>query len=457
MKRFSRRQMLSGMTTSGLALSLRSAITGIPMSFLLTGKAYAAGEGDPKITILSCSGAGEAVNVCGPGSFEPGLESYFEHPQANEVDAGDVGTVMVNGMALTAEHLEHGAQMALGDGSVTMAAAWEALPADLRQHLLFFHHRTNAGIHPQFPTVLTAHGGIQGMGGRGAEQLPAAIAQETAQILDTTTTTPFVLGSGAFSSEGAPLPSYAPMQAKTLASSVGNAVGGPENFGALYDHYIDQTYAQVKTSGTAEQKKFLDRHASSRVQATAFGEDLVQLLEGITDDSIESQLRTAVAMAKLKLAPVIITNFSFGGDNHSDFDLTNESNKTLHMIKALDALWQAAKSLDVVDDILYATLTVFGRDARRGAKGGRGHHGKLCTGMVLGSHIQGGVVGAMDTSSGQAVATGINTGTGTGADPDVLAEDTLYTYYKTLMLLAGVPADRRDERVPEGQDVTSMI
>ena len=187
-------------------------------------------------------------------------------------------------------------------------------------------------------------------------------------------------------SAGSPLPRYSPTQTKQLANSVGRAIGGPQNFGILYDHYIDSAYADVKANGTPAQKRYMDQHASSRNQASAFGESLGQLLDDITDDSHESQMKTAVALVKLKLAPVIVCDFSFGRDNHNDFDLSVESNDTLSTLGALSTYWAAAKELDVVDDTLYATSTVFGRDTKRGGKGGRGHEGELCTGLVIGAH-----------------------------------------------------------------------
>ncbi|MEM9071767.1 MAG: hypothetical protein AAGE52_24875 [Myxococcota bacterium] len=451
----SRRRFLKKLSGGSLTLALRSAITGLPPLFLL--HRVLADEPAAKIAILACSGQGQPLNVAGPGTYDAGLEDVCQHPQAREVDTQDVGTVIVNGETLTAASFEESAELRLGDRRVRMARAFSTLDADLLEHLVWFNYQTTANIHPEFPTVTTAYGRILGLGGRGSEQLPSAIAQETASLLGTTTAEPFVIGRNAFSYNGAPLASYSPMKIKSLAANVGQAIGGPENFGALYDHFIDETYADIRRNGTPEQLRFLDSKASSRTQAAAFGMDLGQLLSEITDDSIESELRTAVAIAKLRLAPVIVTSYSFGGDNHSDSDLSIESGESIRMVKAIDSYWKAAKELGTLSDTVLATVDVFGRTARRAGKGGRSHDGSFTSALVLGEHLRGGVVGGFEVSGTRARATGIESATGRTSAPDIAPDETLRAYHKSVMLAAGVPSERRDDRIPAGVEVTSFL
>ena len=83
------------------------------------------------------------------------------------------------------------------------------------------------------------------------EQLPSTVAQEIAASLNTTTDTPLVLGDR---------PSYLEVlhwqtslqPFKTLAS-VGQAMGGVDNFAVMYDSFIDEAYMDVRTNGTAQQ------------------------------------------------------------------------------------------------------------------------------------------------------------------------------------------------------------
>ncbi|MEO0813740.1 MAG: hypothetical protein AAFY60_12810, partial [Myxococcota bacterium] len=295
---FNRRKLLSGSMHSAIALSLRSAITGLPLPFLLS-RSVRAQESSAKIMIFASSGQGEGANVNGPGTYEEGLEAQFAHPQVGEADTEDVITPTVNGMSLGVGDLQNPAQLMLGDASVTMARAYSALLPETLEHFAWFQHRTNVGIHPQYPSVLKNQGQVRGPDGRGSEEIASAIAQETAELLGTTTRTPFVLGGGNLTHEGAPIARYSPTQAKTLAGSVGNALGGTENFGRLYEYFINRTYKDVKANGTAKQIRYLDRHASSRNQAREFGEGLANLLSGINDDSLDSELRAAIAIAKL--------------------------------------------------------------------------------------------------------------------------------------------------------------
>ncbi|MEO1171750.1 MAG: hypothetical protein AAFX94_06820 [Myxococcota bacterium] len=451
---FSRRTMLSNSMRSAVGLSLRSAITGLSVPFLMN-REVRASEGNGKIMILASSAAGEGANVNGPGTYEAG-EDRFQHPRVGEADGEDIFAQTVNGMTLGVGDLENSAQMMLGSQTVRMARAYTSLLPETLEHLAWFQHRTSVGIHPQYPSVLKNQGMVRGPDGRGSEEIPAALAQETEGFLATTTNIPFVMGGGNLTHEGAPIARYSPTQAKTLAASVGNAIGGTENFGKLYEYFIDRTYADVKANGTAKQKRYLDRHASSRGQAREFGEGLADLLAGITDDTVESQLRAAVAVAKLKLAPVIVTDFKFTGDNHSDSVLSEEVNYTLSMIKSIDTYWKEATTMGVLDDVVFATLTVFGRDTMRGTKGGRGHNGSMCSGLILGRGINGGVVGGIDPAFRNGGVTGINSQNGSTSNPDIAPLETLNAYYKTLMRLAGVPSDRRDVRIPDGKDVASV-
>ena len=73
---FNRRAFMNLSARSFLGLSMRSAITGLPLTFLMKGEARA-NELNARIAILSSSSSGEPLNVCGPGTFESGQESFF--------------------------------------------------------------------------------------------------------------------------------------------------------------------------------------------------------------------------------------------------------------------------------------------------------------------------------------------------------------------------------------------
>ncbi|MEM9187593.1 MAG: DUF1501 domain-containing protein [Myxococcota bacterium] len=457
MKKPSRRELLKGAGATSLGWSLRAAVTGLPLPFLLSGRVTAA-DPDARVTVLATSGAGESVNATGPGTFDAERKDYFDHTVAGDVDTSEVPNLVVNDVNLSAEDLATPVHLRFGDEPVRVARMWSALPESLRQHLVWFNHRTGAGIHPQFKSVLRCHGRLRGEIGRGDEQLPSAIAQETAALLHTATAEPFILAGGGYSSYGNPLASYSPTEVKTLVGSVGNTLGGVENFDALRDHYIDASYGHLRREGTPEQRRFLDEYVASRSQAAAFGTGLGTLLEEIVDDSIDSQLRVAAALAKLRIAPVIVTNYSFSGDNHYPGGLTDEAARSLTMMQSLDRFWRALQDFGILDDVLFATADVFGRTARINPGNGRGHYGNLASGLIIGTHLSGGVVGGYEfTDNNKAYASGINSTTGKSDAPDIPPSDTLAAYFKSVMRAAGVPEERREVRFPENPEVTSFV
>ena len=453
MSLYNRRNFLRLGAFSGLTIGIRAAITGLPVSFLLHGRARADELGH-RIAILASSSSGEPLNVCGPGTFDSNYSEYFSHPNSADIDLEEVIEQMVNGVLLGVESLNAPAEVVLGLESVQMASCFAALSPDMLQHMVWFNYRSGANIHPQYKDVLTCYGQVRGGDGRGAEQLPAAIAQETASFLGTTTSEPLVLGSGAFVSNGGSLANYSPTKLKTLAESVGQSMGGTENFAVMYDAFIDEAYQEVRQNGTAQQLRFFDQHASSRQEAADFGSALGQLLVDIEDDSIQSQMRCAAIIAKLRLAPVVMTNMAFGGDNHQDAGLLNETNQTLEMIAALDAYWKAIHELGIADDVFFANLDVFGRDPRSDGNG-RSHYGDFVSGMMVGTNLQGGVVGGWEVD-GKARASGINSTTGLSVEADIDANDTLPAYYRTIMNAAGVSLERQEIRLPTGTLVSSV-
>ena len=100
-------------------------------------------------------------------------------------------------------------------------------------------------------------------------------------------------------------------------------------------------------------------------------------------------MRCAAIIAKLRLAPVIMINTNFGGDNHQDAGLLNETNETLAMVAALDGYWQAIHDLNVADDVLFARLDVFGRSPHSDGNG-RNHYGDFVSGLMIGTIFWGG-------------------------------------------------------------------
>ena len=221
---------------------------------------------------------------------------------------------------------------------------------------------------------------------------------------------------------------------------------------------LDQMYHQLKTNGTPQQMQFLDDHLQSRQQALQLGDELGSLLSSISGNTQEDQLRTALALIKVKLAPVVVMSHRFSGDNHGDSLLQTETAETLEALDALALYWQLVQEYGLADSMLYATINVFGRTPRRNRDGGRNHAGYATNGFIHGTHLKGGMVGGLESRRNDDVqATSINSNTGGIENPDIASEATLASFAKTIMAASGVTESRVNRRVPDGKIVSSIF
>ncbi|MEO0973154.1 MAG: hypothetical protein AAFX85_08655 [Pseudomonadota bacterium] len=153
----------------------------------------------------------------------------------------------------------------------------------------------------------------------------------------------------------------------------------------------------------------------------------------------------AAIIAKLRLAPAVVTTFSLSGDNHQPDGLTVEAERTLEMMAAYRDFYDFANAMGVYDECLYATLTVFGRTMNERGNG-RGHNRNLATGLIAGRHLNRTVVGGIDPNEPSGQSLPFNSATGGTDDPDVSVDDSFAAYAKSVMKAAGVPDDRLDVR-----------
>ena len=231
MSKYNRRDFLRLGGASAVGLGIRSAITGLPVPFLLRGDASAS-TGQSRITILASSSNGEPLNVCGPGTFDSDYSQYFTHPNATDIDLSEVIPQTVNNISLDVDSLNQSSEVLLGN-TCWLAACLPLL--DLLQHLAWFNYRSGANIHPQYKYVLNV---VEKCGEMRSEQLPSAI--ENTASLNTTTDTLF-LEMG---------PSYSWLFTRQLLSNQAqdtctkrwSSMGGTDNFAVMYDSFIDEAY-----------------------------------------------------------------------------------------------------------------------------------------------------------------------------------------------------------------------
>ena len=377
----SRRQAIFGGGV-GMGLLLRGLATGLPPAWLSAPRFARAQEMNatpPQILIMSTSSSGDPVNINCPGSYVSGVEN---NPILEIADSVVLG----------------------GRAPVRAAKVWGDLPGQLRDHLAFIHYSSRTAAHPEFAKAMTLHGAVKTSAGNGAEMLSSALASMGADPLSCLQREPIPLARETVTFEGQPLQNVKPSEVKALFAPQEDNLA---DLRSVRDQALNELYQGLSSGGTRAQRKFLDRYLLSRDQARSLGEELGELLGGLStepdlQDQVGDQIKAAIALAQLKISPVITINIPFGGDNHQDFDLSVEADQTTSGVGHIGDLWSQLGDANLRSDVTFAMLNVFGRTFNRNSQGGRNHnryHGVM---VALGSGIQGGVYGGV-TSEGRAM------------------------------------------------------
>ena len=450
----SRREALLASALSYGSLAMRSLLTGLPTAFLL-GKSEAswAAASDAKFLILSHMSNGDPLNANAPGAYGNPNNANDPLHQIEHATVAELGNKAAGFATPTA--------FTLGGKQVRAAQPWSTLPSDLLARSAFWHHGTYTNAHPDFEVVVGLGGALKGPEGSGGDHFGSFVAQENHANLGTLSAELIRVGGSATRSNGVPAPQLNPL---TLKSIFGAKVAQFDRMVAMRDQFLDQTYQDIKTTGTPAQRKFLDRYASSRQEAQNLGDSLADLITDISGNSPADQAKMAAALVQLKVAPVITLGMPFGGDNHQDTDLTNEVDETIVTIDAFKTLWDKLTFARIQNDVVFASLNVFGRTLKRASNGGRDHNGNHHCMYVFGSPIKAGVVGGLETyqrRSGPAgidfKARAINAGNGTTSNANIPFEQTLSSVGKTLATAVGIDAARINKRIDTGRVITGAL
>jgi len=431
-----RRQFL-GMSLWGAGgLGLRALATGLPAGFLAGRgrEALAQAQTRPTALILCISRAGDPINVGAPGSVVAGVDP-------------------TPGEALLPT------QVVLGDTRVMAARPWSTLDADLRDRLAFFHHQNGTAAHTELESLLRLHGGMKGKNGNGAEMLPSAFASEAHGARGTLQEEPLALGNERLTFEDRPLDNISPSELKSLFSGARSEM---DNLRTLRNQALDQIYAQVKSGGSAAQKRYLDRFALGQQQAAALGVQLGALLERLPTsaddvDGALDQLITAVAVVALQITSVVAVQVPFGGDNHDDQDLAREAEETQSGVAALGLLWSELKAANLQDQVTYANLNTFGRTLSANGGRGRDHNGQHHVTVMFGPKVKPGVIGALVPGARDFAASPLDTAGRGRPDGPISGTDTLLAVAKTLGAAMGLSEERLNARIPSGQVITGAL
>ena len=425
---------LTGGATGGLLL--QGLATGLPPAWLLgPSAAWAQDARDFQTLILSQSGRGDPVNINCPGSIKLNANrNKFENNP----------------------HLEY-PRFGLNGQQVQGAAPWAELPNDLRQRLVFFHHKTFAAAHPEHRETMKLRGAVRTEASNGSEMLPSMVAQETAPGLQTVQLEPLVLGRDGVSFGDQPLQKSSPADLKALFQGDPNDLN---NLRTLRDQTIDRIYRDLRQNGTTKQRAFLDRFARSASEARELGAELGDWVnQPIRDpenpNSADEQVIAAVALAKARVAPVISIGIPFGGDNHQDSDLRNEADVTTSGVATIGLLWQQLKAARIHNRVTFAMLNVFGREFKRNSNGGRNHNRNHGVMVMFGRKLKGGVYGGVN-EDGRCLNINPNTGRGV-ANGGISADQTMVTAGKTLGAALGISTARINERIQGGRILNAAL
>lgn len=439
MKTTRRRFLMQTLFGAGM-LGLRSLASGIPIAVLAdprralaAGAREGAGSAAPQYLIFASSGSGDPINANVPGMY---LNPAVGHP------AGPTMTPT---------------QLKLAGKTYTAALPWAQLPQPLLDRTCFFHHGTYTVVHPDEVQVLALGGSVA-----GNEMLVSMLAAQLAPVLGTVQVEPIVLGPRSASEDitfqARPQPILSPSSLAALLAPPNGALG---QLTSLRDSTLNQLNALVKSEGTRAQAAFIDSYAQSQAQARNLSQSLLSTLSGITDNSPSSQITAAVTLIRMNTSPVVSLNIPFGGDNHSDASLTNESAQTVVGVANLAQLWSELTAAGVQDKVSFLSLNVFGRTLNASTSAnGRQHNGNHHAAVMFGPAFKGSVIGGVEPVSGDFGAMSLSSSTGAGVAGgagDVPFNQTLQSMALTLGTAVGVAPAVLAQNISRGKVITPAL
>jgi hypothetical protein len=418
--KLSRRDALLSTLFGASYVGLRALATGLPAAFLVNPRKALAGTGSPscaaaskaQFIIMNTSGQGDPINASVPGTYDDPKVVHSPDPSMAP-------------MSLTIQGQTH-----------TAAAPWATLPQGVLDRTVFWHLMTNTPVHPKEPQVLQLMGATP-----SGEMLPSLLAKSLGACLGTIQTQPISIGASTPSEdlafEGAPLPVIPPA---ALKSTLTNSAGPIGSLQPLRDQTLNQLYELYKTSASPAQKAYIDSLVTSEQQVRNINQSLLNQLSAIKDNSASSQLLAALALIQMNVTPVVAIHIPFGGDNHRDVGLANETAQTVSGVATIASLMEQLQAAGLQDKVTFMSLNVFGRTIGPGNTDGRQHNLNHQVSITIGKPFKGGVIGGIAPVQSDYGAVNVNPQTGAGsAGGSIKAIDTLAAFGMTM--LASIGAD----------------
>ena len=436
-----REALLTGLFGAG-AVGLRALATGLPAWFIANPSKATAQSLSCAITardklqylIVCVSSNGDPMNCNCPGTYSDVGASTAVHPADSS-----------NGTKMTPTAVQ------LGNATYQAALPWastadggQLAPATLAR-MNFFHHRTNSTVHGDQPKVMR----LLGATAQG-EMMVSAYSKHLAGCFGTIQQEPISVGAGSNATElvsfaGRTLPSISPTTLKSLLTS--SSTNPLQKLRTLRDASLNELVALARQDATGVQMQFLDEFANSQTQVRALSASLSSLLSGISSDDIKGQALAAAALIAANVTPVVAVRIPFGGDNHSDNNLTAEADQHKTGCAGIQAIMDALTAQSLTDKVTFASWNVFGRNldgiSKVTQKQGRDHYGNHSVGVMIGKNIAPGVTGGVVLQSGALVGSDIDSASGSAvAGSDIPGAQTHIAYARTLGVALGIPSDQ---------------
>jgi hypothetical protein len=380
--------------------------------------------------ILNTSGNGDPINANVPGTYDDPNITHSLDPT----------------MAAT--------QLMLAGKATKAALPWSTLPQTVLDRTTFWHIMTNTPVHPKEPDVLKLMHTTD-----ADEMFPSLLAKQLAPCLGSVQAQPITLGASSPSEElsysGQALPIIPPLALKATLTS---PTGGLANLQTLRDQTLSQLDDLYRSGASAGQKAYLDALVNSQAEVRNIRQDLLSSLSSIKDNSVASQITAAVALIQMNVTPVIAIHIPFGGDNHNDALLANETKQTASGVASIGSLMSQLAAAGLSDQVTFLSLNVFGRTLGPSNTDGRQHNQNHQVSIAIGKPFKGGVIGGVAPVAGDYGAVAINSTSGAGgAGGDVIPAETLASFGKTALAAVGVGAKVIETSITTGKVVPAAL
>lgn len=419
-------------------VGLRALATGLPVSLLLDPRKALAATPTPacanqslaRYVIFNTSGNGDPINANVPGCYD---DPNISHPTDPS-------------MAAT--------PLTIAGQKYTAANPWSTLPQAVLDQTQFWHVMTDTPVHPKEPQVLELMGATQ-----AGEMFPSVLAKALAPCLSTIQPQPISVGASNPSETlmygGSALPTVPPT---ALRATLTNPAGPLTALQPLRDQTLNVLYDLYKNGASPAQQQYIDSLVTSQSQVRSIKQSLLENLSSIKDNGQDSQILAAITLIQMNVSPVISVHIEFGGDNHRDIALANETSQTVAAVASIASLMQQLQSAGLANKVNFMSLNVFGRTLGPSNTDGRAHNPNHHVALSIGPAFKGGVYGAVGPVGNDYGATSMSSKTGAGgASGDIQPIDTLAAWAMTMMASVGADPSSISSPVGTGKALTSVL